>query len=653
MSAESLHVDGVRSEAVRVESPPAESLHIAWAKLFLRAAWHAGVRDVVLSPGSRSTPIAIAAYESPDLRTEVIVDERSAAFFALGQARVTGRPTVLACTSGTAAAHYFPAIIEASMSGVPLIAVTADRPWELQQTGASQTIDQTRLFGTFVRAYFALGAPEPHEGALRAVARTAAQAVAAALGPEPGPVHVNAPFRKPLEPVPGAAAEPWQPLFEALLRRGPTRLIDARGTPPVTPRGTSAGVSLDASAAPHGAPDPGAVDEVASLLQRAERGLVVCGPAPAHGDVEGYRREITALAAELGFPVLAEATSQVRFGAASPGGPVLVSAFDALLRSRSFRGRHAPDVIVEIGAPPTSTGYAQLLADAPRCRRVVIAPHGWTDPASSASILVHADVQAFCMHLRMHLAAGAERSPSSARRSGAGSFSAAFAEADARARSIIDAAVPAGPSAPLTEAAVARAVVAACPPDSVLVLGNSSPVRDVDAYVFPSPKALRVLHQRGASGIDGLVSGAAGAQRASGAHVTLLLGDVSLLHDIGGLVLARPSRGPLVIVAVNNAGGRIFEQLPIGRALGAGEAFERLFATPQTVDLSAAAATFGVAFARAGTPAELHAALVAAHARPGATLLEAVVPPHDGAERHRTLWTHIDEISHPRKDEAS
>lgn len=636
MSAESVHGAIPRPESQHIDA--VRGLHIAWAKLFLRAAWHAGVRDVVLSPGSRSTPIAIAAHESPDLRTEVIVDERSAAFFALGQARVTGRPTVLACTSGTAAAHYFPAIIEASMSGVPLIAVTADRPWELQQTGASQTIDQTRLFGTFVRAYFALGAPEPHEGALRAVARTAAQAVAAALGPEPGPVHVNAPFRKPLEPVPGAAAEPWQPLFDALSRKGPTRLIEARGT---------------SAPAPLVALDPGAVDEIASLLQRAERGLLVCGPAPAHGDVEGYRREITALATELGFPILAEATSQVRFGAASPGGPTFVSAFDALLRSRSFRGRHAPDVIVEIGAPPTSTGYAQLLADAPRCRRVVIAPHGWTDPSSSASILVRADVQAFCMHLRMHLTAGAERSPTSARRSPAGSFSAAFAEADARARSIIDAAVPAGPSAPLTEAAVVRAVVAACPPDSLFVLGNSSPVRDVDAYVFPSPKALRVLHQRGASGIDGLVSGAAGAQRASGAHVTLLLGDISLLHDIGGLVLARSARGPLVIVAVNNAGGRIFEQLPIGRVLGAGEPFERLFATPQPVDLSAAAATFGVAFARAGTPAELHAALLAAHARPGATLLEAVVPPHDGAERHRTLWTCIDEISHPRKDEAS
>lgn len=596
-------------------------LHIAWAKLFLRAAWHAGVRDVVLSPGSRSTPLAVAAHESPDLRAEIAVDERSAAFFALGQARVTGRPTVLACTSGTAAAHYFPAIIEASMSGVPLIALTADRPWELQQTGASQTIDQTKLFGDFVRAFFALGAPEPHEGALRAVARTAAQAVAASLGPRPGPVHVNAPFRKPLEPVAGPPAEPWRPLFESLMQKGPTRSLGARM-----------------------AVDPAAVAEVARMLDGAERGLLVCGPAPAHGDVAAYRREVALLGRALGFPILAEATSQVRFGAEGPS----VAAIDALLRSRSFRARSAPDVVVEIGAPPTSAGYAQLLAESPRCRRVVIAPHGWADPASTAALLVRADVPAFCLALRAQLS-GADRG-SDHRASRGAAFAAAFLAADERARSVIDAAVPA---APLTEAAVARAAIAACPPGSILVLGNSSPVRDADAYVFPTSKPLRVLHQRGASGIDGLVSGAAGAQHASNTPVTLLLGDLSLLHDIGGLALARAARGPLVVVAVDNGGGRIFEQLPIARALGPGEAFERLFATPQPLDLEAAAAAFGVAFARAETPAQLRAALAAAHARAGATLVHARVPPHDGAERHKTLWARIDELFQPGKDQST
>jgi len=200
-------------------------LHVAWAELLLQSLAHAGVREVVVSPGSRSTPLALAADASTALRSHFIVDERTAGFIALGQARVTVRPTVLVCTSGTACAHYFPALIEASMSGVPMIVLTADRPWELQQTGASQTIDQTRLFGGFVRMFAALGAPEPSDGALRAVARTAAQAVAKSLGPEPGPVHVNVPFRKPLEPGVASARgsdarqqrEPWMATWEALM----------------------------------------------------------------------------------------------------------------------------------------------------------------------------------------------------------------------------------------------------------------------------------------------------------------------------------------------------------------------------------------------------------------------------------------------------
>ena len=177
------------------------NLHLAWARLFLRSAAAAGVTDVVLSPGSRSTPLTIAAATTSELRAHVIVDERGAAFFALGQARVTGRPSLLICTSGTAGAHWLPALIEASQSFVPLIAVTADRPWELQDSAAPQTIDQLKLFGDHVRHYAELGLPDPSPGALRAVPRIAAQAVARALGPVPGPVHINARFRKPLEPV--------------------------------------------------------------------------------------------------------------------------------------------------------------------------------------------------------------------------------------------------------------------------------------------------------------------------------------------------------------------------------------------------------------------------------------------------------------------
>ena len=647
MSVASLPRTGSAAPEGRPRDPerPPPVLHIAWAQLLLRSLWHAGVRDVVVSPGSRSTPLALAAHESADLRSHFIVDERTAAFFALGQARVTGRPSALVCTSGTAAAHYFPALIEASMSGVPMIAITADRPWELQQSGAAQTIDQQRLFGAFTRHFASLGAPEPTEAALRAVARTAAHAVARALGPEPGPVHINAPFRKPLEPASAPtgthaatgthastgthaptgthaatgthAPAPWHAAWTALMRSGPTRSID-----------------------PARAVDPASLDEVARLVAAARRGLIACGPAPAHGDLDALRREVASLAAATGFPVLAEAPSQLRFGLA-PGSPespapAVISSFDALLRSRSFRARLAPDLIVELGAPPTSTGYSLLLADHPDTPRVVVSPVGWTDPASTAVVLVHADTPPFCEALRARLATTLSFTEPPR-------FAAAFAEADARARAVTAAAVPEAPTAPLTEAAAARAIVAACPADSILVLGNSSPVRDVDTFCFASPKPLRVLHQRGASGIDGLVSGAAGAQSVSGTPVTLLLGDLSFLHDLGGLALARAAAGPLVIVVVNNGGGRIFEQLPIGRVLGPGDAFERCFATPEPVDLAAAAAAFDIPFARAATPESLAESLARARSHAGATLVEALVPPHDGAERNKAVWTRVDE----------
>ena len=601
----------------------ASNLAYAWAALLLRSLARAGVHDVVVSPGSRSTPLALAAHDAGDLTSHFILDERAAAFFALGQARVTGRPTALVCTSGTAPAHYYPAVIEASMSGVPLIAITADRPWELQQSGASQTIDQTRLFGDFARGFFALGAPEPSEGALRSVARTAAQAALRSMHPLPGPVQINAPFRKPLEPAPNPEREPWTSAWEALVNAGPTRAI----TPSLTL-------------------DPSAFEDCARMVVRSERGLLVCGPAPSHGDLDAYRREVLALARGTGFPIFAEATSQVRFGLAGlakEAAPVIVSSFDALLRSPAFRRRMAPDLILEIGAPPVSAGYAQLLAEHPRCPRVVVGSPGWTDPASTANAILHTDLHAFRAALRVHLAGlPADRSAA---------WSRALAAEDARARAVIEAGgvtseTPSFQAATaLTEARVARAVVDACPAGSTLMIGNSSPIRDVDMYCPASAKPLRVLHQRGAAGIDGLVAGAAGAASVTGGPVTLLLGDLSLTHDLTSLLLARKAEAPLVIVVVNNDGGRIFEQLPIGRVLGDGPTFERVFATPQGVDLRAAAQAFGVPFERAATEAELTVFLARAHAASGPVLIEAVCPPHDGAARLRNIWAAVTAIT--------
>lgn len=566
----------------------ASNLHIAWAKLFVGALASAGVTEVVLSPGSRSTPLLIAVSEEPRLRLHVIVDERSAAFFALGQARVSGRPSLLVCTSGTAGAHWLPAVIEASQSFVPMIALTADRPWELQGAAAPQTIDQRALFGGFVRHFADLGEPDAAPAALRAVPRLAAQAVARALSPTPGPVHVNARFRKPLDPQRVDAAEPWEAQVGALAERGgPT------------------------SYASQPLPAARAVVDIADRLGAAERGIIVCGPAPLAA-AEG-RDVILDLARRSGFAIFAEATSQIRFGG-DRAGVVLLSNGEVM---RSLRGREAPDVIVALGAPPTSAAYADMCAASPAAARFVIAPHGWNDPEGDATALIQADPAAFARAVAPRLPAriGPPRP-----------WVAAIARADARAQAIVDRAL----AGPLSEGAVARALVASCPEGARIAVGNSTPVRDLDACCPSSARELRVLHQRGASGIDGLVSGAAGAASVAGAPVALLLGDLSLFHDLAALSLLGRASEALVVVVVQNGGGRIFEQLPIARAI-APDLLERGFVTPTPVRFDQAAAAFGVTYARADTREALDEALSRAWASGGATLIEAVVAPHGGA----------------------
>ncbi|EYF07574.1 2-succinyl-5-enolpyruvyl-6-hydroxy-3-cyclohexene-1-carboxylic-acid synthase [Chondromyces apiculatus] len=610
------------------------NLHMAWAELFVRAAVHAGVREAVICPGSRSSPLALAAAGERELRCHGVIDERAAAFFALGQARVTGKPTLFLCTSGTAGAHAFPALIEASQSFVPLLVVTADRPWELADVAAPQTIDQLKLFGDHVRHFAELGLPDPSALALRAVARVAAQAVAATLGPTPGPVHVNARFRKPLEPVRVDGPEPWQAEWEALMRRGGPRVI-----------------------APKAGIDAAALEALCERVSRAERGILVCGPAPMGSAPGRLRAAVTALAQATGFPVLAEATSQVRFGGLRAG-VVAPGAFDLFLKTREFRAAHAPDLILELGAPPTSAGYAAYLAEHPTAARYVIAPHGFNDPTSAATALFLVEPAEACEAITARLGKGT---------GGPRAWGEAFAQAGAVVDTLAARAVEVPAGEGLCEGAVVRAAVQACPAGSLLMIGNSRPVRDLDTYCATTETPIEVLHQRGASGIDGLVAGAVGAAVAArgagdagdagdaddagdagdarGAGdagrrpVTLVLGDLSLLHDLTSLGLAAragAAGATLVVVVVQNDGGRIFEHLPIASSAPA-EMLEQCFTMPQHVAFGEAAAMFGVAYARVEEAGALDAALAEAHRRRGATLIEAVVPPADGSARAAKL----------------
>lgn len=577
-------------------------LHSAWARWLLSALADSGLRDVIISPGSRSTPLALAAAECPRVRCLPVVDERVAAFVALGQARITGLPSMLLCTSGTAGAHYLPALIEASQAFIPVLVVTADRPWEAYDCASPQTIDQTDLFGRAVRHRAELGLPDASPEALAAVGRIAAQCLSLARSPTPGPVHLNARFRKPLEPVEVAAPEPWSAELSRRVTLGAPRAF----TPECIP-------SSDGVAA------------LTDSLAHARRPLFVCGPTLTWGSAA--HEALFALAAAVGAPVVAESSSGYRH-VESTGAAVVCPGVELAARSASWREGHRPDLVVSWSLPPTSPSLTAWITH-PAVERWVVAPHGWPDPAGDARALLWGDPESVAHAARLALGARAV--------SAEPSWSRSLKEADAAAWAAVRAETF---GEALDELTVAQSLIDALPSGACLVAGNSMPVRDLE---LASPwRSLRVLHQRGGSGIDGLIAGAVGARTKLGAAepVAVLLGDVSAAHDLGGLSAAQGFEGALVVVLVQNGGGRIFAELPLGKTSPPGSeraaAFARFFLTPQGIRWAEASGALGHRYARVETPSALAAALDEALATDGVTVIEAVVGPEDaGARRQR------------------
>ncbi len=590
----------------------APNVHLAWSRLMLQCLADAGVHHLVVSAGSRSTPLVLAAAETEGLLLHDVLDERAAGFLALGLARATGRPAAVVCTSGTAAAHYHPAVIEADLAAIPLVVLTADRPYALRARGAPQTIDQEKLFGSAVRLYLDLGLPDGSEAGLTGLRHGIARAVFAARGEVPGPVHLDAPFAKPLEPVDVPEADRAD---DAAVAARAAAILDA-GLPWAFPARRM--------------PAPEGVAALAAACRRAERGLIVAGPvgpwalAPG-GDagpaVAELQEAAAALARATGFPLLADATSQLRFGVEIPG---RVDAAEALLRAPGFSAAHGPDLVIQLGAPPVSSTWSRYLARHPGASRWVLTRAGWPDPENTAEAVLHGDLaltaRAVARALEtMGLAAGPEGDP----------WARAWAEAGAAARAVAGALAADDPdtatAGPLTEAAVARATARAVPAGGRLVVGNSLPIRTLDAFAFEG-EAIQVLHQRGANGIDGLVAGAAGVARATGRPTALLLGDQSLLHDLGGLACCADLPAALALVVVHNDGGRIFEQLPVAGRPEAAAALGPHLIMPHGRHFDAAAALFGLAHVRVEDGAALAAALAAALSSTGATILEVRVP---------------------------
>jgi 2-succinyl-5-enolpyruvyl-6-hydroxy-3-cyclohexene-1-carboxylate synthase len=533
-----------------------------------------GVRRAVVSPGARSTPLAVALWREHSIEVTVVLDERSAGFFALGAALAAATPTAVLCTSGSAAANLHPSIVEADEAGIPLIVLTADRPPELRDIGAGQTIDQLKLYGDAVRWFCEVGTHEADDDGLLHFRAVACRAYAAASGdPRPGPVHLNVPWREPLAPVP----------VEGQVTAADRLPLEGRGSAP-----------LNAVVAAPARADEATLDCLAARIESCERGLIVAGRChdPAIAD------PVAALAAAAGFPILAEPTSQLRRGPHDRS--LVISAYDHLARDRPSALR--PELVLRVGDFPTSKPLRQWLAAIEGLEQTVIDPVGeWREPTRKADTILRADPIATARSLTERLG----RLRPGARAVAGSAFAEAWLDADLQVREAVDGRLNEleEPSEPGIWMTLGRALRDG---DSVFA-ASSMPVRDLEAFLRPGPEGVRFASNRGANGIDGLVSTAAGLCAGTGSRTWAVLGDLALFHDLGGLAVAR-DLPDLRLIVIDNSGGGIFHFLPQAEALDSPE-FEALLGTPSGLDPIRAATLFGLSIALPETPAELDSAL--------------------------------------------
>ena len=531
-----------------------------WGRVLAEEVVAAGVETVHVGPGSRSTPLTLAFVDRDDVTVRSHLDERSAAYFALGVAKRTGTPAALVCTSGTAAANFHPAVVEADRSRTPLVVLTADRPPELQDSGANQTVDQDGLYGSAVRLSRTLPEPEADARKLRSLRVAACRAVATSTRPPAGPVHLNVPFEKPLEPteVPGdvpADFDDEAPLASSG-RDGP--YVDVA-------RGHTALREPDLEAV---------VDAVAG----ADRPLLVAGPADP---VDGGAAAIAELAAASGWPLLADPLSGLRFGGHLDES-VVCGGYDAYLHESVTDDWSVPDLVLRFGASPTSKPLREYLADTGARQLLVDPAGGWREATFTATDLVEADPGPLADTLAERLAEGGGASDLD------DGWVERFCRAEDRHWTALDDADA------FFEGRVLATVVADAPDPATVFVSNSMPVRDLDRFGRPRRADLTVLGNRGASGVDGITSTALGAGSATDDPLVLVTGDLAYYHDTNGLLALARHGVDATVVLVNNDGGGIFHMLPIAEH----EAFEEWFVTPHGLDFEPTGELYDLAFQR-------------------------------------------------------
>ena len=545
-----------------------------------------GVRHACITPGSRSTPLTVAFAEQHAVRPWLHLDERSAAFFALGLARAAEEPVALVCTSGTAVANWMPAVVEANLSRIPLVLLTADRPPALRDRGAAQTMDQPSIFGSQVRWTLDLPLPAGDSKDRLRFESFSRRAVQRSLAPLPGPVHLNVPFDEPLMAGPANHAAP-----ETVL---PGRL---HRTPAVTPNDE--------------------LDAAAEALRGSARPLIVAGPET--GGLPTWA--ICQLARGIGAPILADGLSGLRTG--DHDRSQVLDSFDAVIRDKRVASLR-PDAIIQFGGPPTSKALNGLLTQCHGLPYVLCdLPGGFRDPNNAASHLVFGSADGVADGLAARLdTAGSEPG-----------WLDSWLAADVRARGALQSGIAGSTEA--FEGRVFTELQSLLPAGSTIFAGNSMPVRDLDSFITSDSKRIEMVSNRGANGIDGVVSSALGAAAIAREPVVLVIGDVSFYHDMNGLWAAKRHGLNLTVVLVNNNGGGIFHYLP---QAAHPELFEEWFGTPPDLDFRHAADLYGAHYTIAHDWPAFQSAVTAGLAGGGLTIVEVPTDRALNATLHQRLW---------------
>jgi 2-succinyl-5-enolpyruvyl-6-hydroxy-3-cyclohexene-1-carboxylate synthase len=610
-------------EDASIQMIKAENALYVYVSAFVDELQRSGVHHAVICPGSRSTPLALCLSEQSDMDVWMHVDERSAAFFALGMAKRLQQPVALVCTSGTAAANFLPAIVEAKLTHVPLLILTADRPPELRDCGAPQAIDQNRLYGTHVKWYMETALPEASNSALRYIRTLACRAAALTLASPIGPVHLNMPFREPLTPN----AQPDAPLPPEE-QRDPIAWSGRDRNEPF----------VDVEISPRSLASDHIPGMLWSLVKKEPHGLIIAGSGCS---LDVYDKLIQ-IAHRLNYPILADPLSHLR-NSPKHDTPwtkpvdvdkryVISTSYDAFLRLESFVATHKPGLILRFGAMPTSKPLLLYLKRYADCPQVVIDENDdWQEPTQQASVMINSRVVQVCNNLLTYL--GDLEHPKSPW----------FSEwrhtelitKQTLLSTINDFQQP-------FEGRIFTELNDLLPDRATLYVGNSMPVRDLDTFFWGSDRNVSIIGNRGANGIDGVISSALGysAGQLVGGPTVLVIGDLSFYHDLNGLLAACMHNLDLLIILVNNDGGGIFSFLP---QAAYPEHFEQLFGTPTGLDFAPVVAMYGGTLTRPASWEEFREAVQAGMHEGGLHVVEVKTDRESNVTMHRQLWQAVEQ----------